>query len=48
MVKGESNGKVAWATGANKGLGFEMIRQLAQELRDCYSPGIVNLLRGFE
>lgn len=30
MVNGESNGKVALITGANKGLGFEMSRQLAQ------------------
>lgn len=31
MVNGESNGKVALITGANKGLGFEMSRQLAQQ-----------------
>ncbi len=31
MVNGESNGKVALITGANKGLGFEMGRQLAQQ-----------------
>jgi NAD(P)-dependent dehydrogenase (short-subunit alcohol dehydrogenase family) len=30
MVNSESNGKVALITGANKGLGFEMSRQLAQ------------------
>lgn len=30
MVNGESNGKVALITGANKGLGLEMSRQLAQ------------------
>lgn len=30
MVNGESNGKVALITGANKGLGFEMSRQLGQ------------------
>jgi NAD(P)-dependent dehydrogenase (short-subunit alcohol dehydrogenase family) len=31
MVHGGSNGKVALITGANKGLGFEMSRQLAQQ-----------------
>jgi NAD(P)-dependent dehydrogenase (short-subunit alcohol dehydrogenase family) len=31
MVNSESNGKVALITGANKGLGFEMSRQLAQQ-----------------
>jgi NAD(P)-dependent dehydrogenase (short-subunit alcohol dehydrogenase family) len=31
MVNAESNGKVALITGANKGLGFEMSRQLAQQ-----------------
>lgn len=30
MVSSESNGKIALITGANKGLGFEMSRQLAQ------------------
>ncbi|MBD2595830.1 SDR family oxidoreductase [Nostoc spongiaeforme FACHB-130] len=30
MVNKESNGKIALITGANKGLGFEMSRQLAQ------------------
>ena len=30
MVNGESNSKVALITGANKGLGLEMSRQLAQ------------------
>ncbi|MBE9209992.1 SDR family oxidoreductase [Nostoc sp. LEGE 06077] len=30
MVNNESNGKIALITGANKGLGFEMSRQLAQ------------------
>jgi NAD(P)-dependent dehydrogenase (short-subunit alcohol dehydrogenase family) len=31
MVSSESNGKVALVTGSNKGLGFEMSRQLAQQ-----------------
>jgi NAD(P)-dependent dehydrogenase (short-subunit alcohol dehydrogenase family) len=31
MVSSESNGKVALVTGANKGLGFEMSRQLGQQ-----------------
>lgn len=31
MVNGKSNAKVALITGANKGLGFEMSRQLAQQ-----------------
>lgn len=30
MVSSEANGKIALITGANKGLGFEMSRQLAQ------------------
>lgn len=30
MVNSESNGKIALITGANKGLGLEMSRQLAQ------------------
>lgn len=31
MVRGDSNDKVALVTDANKGLGFEMSRQIAQQ-----------------